>query len=380
MKIAYFDCFSGVSGDMIIGALLDAGLSRKALERELMKLNLGKITLSTKKVMRGGLRGVKVSFKCRRNTLALDRIIHRSRLDKDIKEKSLEAFGKLEAAERGIHGKNFHLHELGEIDTLLDIVSAAAGLKLLGIEKVYASALPYSHGFIKSHHGKLPVPAPATAKLMEGVAVNFPDTEGELVTPTGIAILRTFAVSFGNIPPVRIKKLGYGAGSYNFDDTPNLLRIVVGDAQSEEADEVMVLEANIDDLNPQCYELLFERLFNKGALDAYLTPIIMKKSRPGILLSVIAQEKDIPAVSGVVFDETTTLGMRYYKTSRIKLKRKSVSIDTKFGRVRFKVGGLNGRPSVVSAEYEDLKKIAKKENISLRKLSEDMRRYTRKIY
>jgi len=397
LKLAYFDPFSGASGDMILGALVDAGLPLAALRRELEKLPLEGYSLSARKVERAGLAGTKVNVKLRaheheehphrpsassgrpepvegRRLPDILRILRRSGLPKGDQEKAVAVFRRLAEAEARVHRcapEDIHFHEVGAVDAIVDIVGTVVGLRLLGIERVACGPLRTGTGTVECAHGRLPVPAPATAQLLKGFPSMGTEIEGELTTPTGAALLTTLADSFGPPPPMTVAAVGYGAGSADREALPNLLRVFIGEAAAaDEADAVVVLEANLDDLSPQVLGYLMERLFEAGALDAFLAPIYMKKNRPGVLLTVIAEPGTVPAIEELIFAETTTFGLRRTTATRRKLAREWVEVATRYGKVRVKVGRMGRRLVQAAPEYEDCRAIAARRGVPLREVQQ----------
>ncbi len=378
MRIAYFDCFAGASGDMILGALLDAGVEPDVWQGELNKLNLSGYELKIDRVQKQGIAATEVRVLVsdggqERHLAEIEELIGASQLPNGVKETSVEVFRRLAVAEAKVHGTTpdrVHFHEVGGADAIIDIVGAVVGLRLLGAKEIYASALPLGHGFVDCAHGRLPLPAPATVELLQGVPVLSRDVEGELVTPTGAAILTTLAQGFGPFPPMTVEQIGYGAGQRDFP-FPNLLRLLVGttsptlDARME---TLTLLETNIDDLNPELYGHLMERLFTAGALDVYLTPVQMKKNRPGVLLSVTCPPTQAEALAALVFAETTTIGLRRQEVQRWALARERVEVETPYGTVGVKVAKLSGRVVTASPEYEDCRRLALKSGVPLKKV------------
>jgi uncharacterized protein (TIGR00299 family) protein len=382
MRIAYFDCFSGVSGDMIVGALIDAGLELHQLEFELRKLNIPGYTLSAEKTTRKGLSGTKFLVHAeggehtKRHLKDIEEIIDDSDLNDDIKASSKAIFNKLAHVEAKIHNKNpeeVHFHEIGGLDSIIDIVGSLLGLKLLGIVTVYVSRIPVGTGFVECDHGTLPLPAPATLELLKGIPIHTSSMEKELVTPTGIAILKHVAKSFGVIPEMRIQRVGYGAGSREMK-IPNLLRVWIGESEEKreyDEDEVILIETNIDDMNPEFFGYASEKLLERGALDVFMTPIFMKKNRPGTLLSVLISPDKLDEMLSIIFAETTSLGMRIHHLERKKLLRELLTVETTFGPVRVKVSKTGREITNIAPEYEDCKKIAEKNNVPLRKVYDE---------
>jgi hypothetical protein len=389
MQIAYFDCFSGISGDMILGALIDAGLDLHQLEFELRKLNISGYTLKAEKTTRKGLSGTRFLVHTEedhteRHLRDIEEIIDRSDLNNNIKASSKTIFNELARVEAMIHNKNpgeVHFHEIGGLDSIIDIVGSLLGLKLLGIETVYASRIPVGTGFVECDHGTLPLPAPATLELLKGIPIYGSGMEKELVTPTGIIILKHVAKSFGVIPKMKIQRIGYGAGSREMK-IPNLLRVWIGVSEEKreyEEDEVILIETNIDDMNPEYFGYTSEKLFEKGALDVFTTPIFMKKNRPGTLLSVLTSSDKLDEMLSIIFAETTSLGIRLQRLERRKLPRELLTVETPFGSVRVKVSRVGEEIRNISPEYEDCKEIAATQGIPLRKVYEDAKTAVRKL-
>lgn len=383
MKIAFFDCFAGVSGDMLLGALVHAGVDLQTIINELEKLHISGFSLNQEKVMKKGISGIKIHVdieeqKSHRHLKDIKQIIEASSLSYTIKEKSLRVFQNLAEAEAKVHSttpEKIHFHEVGALDAIVDIVGTVIGLELLVVDKIIASPINTGEGFVECEHGTIPIPAPATAELLQGIPVKSNGIQAELATPTGAAILKTLADGFGSLPEMHISSTGYGAGSRDLE-IPNLLRLFIGEAEKTDllSDTVRLIETNIDDMNPEFYDYLMERLFDAGALDIWLTSVLMKKTRPGILLSVLCEPEKAMDISGIILSETTTLGVRYRDLQRTKLQRKSVMVQTSFGEVQVKVAMLNGSMRTVSPEYEECKKIAKDNNIPLQQVYDDVKR------
>ncbi|RKY85383.1 nickel pincer cofactor biosynthesis protein LarC [candidate division KSB1 bacterium] len=383
MRIAYFDCFSGISGDMILGALIDAGLDIEELKSELKKLKLTGYDISTKRTEKKGISGTKfeviVLEKHRERHLSdIFEIIEHSNLDRKIKNKAKDVFSALAKVEAEIHNQpveKVHFHEVGAIDALIDIVGVMIGMQRLNIEQVVASKLHVGTGFVQCAHGTLPVPAPATLKLLSNVPIYSTGIENELVTPTGAAIITTLCENFGDIPSMKVEKIGYGAGSRDLP-IPNMLRVLIGDSKIEPIeDRVLLLETNIDDMNPQFYDYVMEVLFQKGAKDVFLTPIHMKKNRPGVILSVISPLNKKDELLDVLFAETTTLGIRISEViKRQKLERKIETVDTQFGKVNVKISFTGGKIRDIVPEYEECKKIAQEYQLPIKQVYEEVKR------
>ena len=382
MKIAYFDCFSGISGDMMNAALIDAGMDENVLKKELSKLNIKDVEITTKKVVKQNIASTQFFVNSQEQThhrhlKHLNEIVDSSDLDTNIKSRAKKVFLKIAEAEAKIHNmplEKVHFHEVGAIDTIFDVVGAMISIEHLGIEKVYCSPMNVGSGFVTFSHGKFPVPAPATAEILKGVPTFSTDSQAELVTPTGAAIITTLAEKFGNMPTFIQDSVGYGAGTKDLEQ-PNVLRVYLGHMETavkQNQDTVTVIEANIDDMNPQMYDFVFEKLLQNGALDVYLTNIIMKKNRPAIKITVLAHESDADKLTKILFQETTTIGVRTHKENRTILSREIIEKDTKYGTVRIKVSRLNGDIVNTMPEYEDVKKIAQKTGISLKKLYDEL--------
>src|SRR4030043_651243 len=383
MRIAYFDCFSGASGDMILGALIDAGLSPQRLRKELKRLRIPTIHLKAKKVLKRGLAATQVTVEGRnekrshRNLKEILRIVEKSGVETDVKEKSREIFERIASVEGKIHRmpmEEIHFHELGGLDSIVDIVGSVWGIRQLGIEKIYVSKVNVGGGFVKCEHGILPVPAPATLSLIEGKPIYSSRVERKILTPTGAAILTTLGSEFGPIPPMKVERIGCGAGR---DDLPhpNLLRLIIGTSESTFGKErVEVIETNIDDMNPQFYDYIIEKLLAMEVLDVFITPILMKKNRPGHLLTVICPSEKLPSVTKFLLRETTTLGLRWHEEERAKSHREILPLQTRYGRIRFKLARWEGKVINLSPEYEDCKRLALEKRVPLKEIYEEARK------
>jgi len=389
MKIAYFDCFSGISGDMTVSALLDAGLKIETLEKELKKLSLSGYRLEVNKVIKKGISATqfKVEIKEegveRRFKDILD-IFEKSKLDEEIKEEAKKIFLNIAQAESKIHQKDrdkIHFHEVGGLDCIIDITSTVIGINKLVIKEVYSSALPLGKGFVECAHGVIPVPAPATLELLKDIPTYSGEIESEMVTPTGAAIVSTLAKGFGGRPLMRIEKTGYGAGEREFP-IPNLLRVSIGEKILKDeklkdgyvSDDAILVETNIDDMNPEYYDYIMDRLFSQGALDVFLTPIQMKKNRPAHMLSIIVYEQNLKEILEVLFSESTTLGVRIREIKRLKLAQRSFIAETRYGKIKVKVGIVKGIIKNVAPEYEDCKKMAKQHQVPLKEVYEEVKK------
>jgi uncharacterized protein (TIGR00299 family) protein len=399
MKLAYFDCFSGISGDMTLGALVDAGCAVENLRAELRGLQVPGWELTAEKVWKNGMAATYVRVMTEdqskhRSLGAILEILQKSELAPGVRERAGAIFQKLGEAEARVHDlplEKIHFHEVGAVDAIVDIVGACIGFHALGIEKFACSALNVGGGTAKMAHGVLPVPAPATANLLQGKPTYSNGVQRELVTPTGAAIVATLCDSFGPQPAMSVSAIGYGAGTANLEGQPNVVRIMVGEevgagkekerAQTEVCatgfdEEIAVIEANLDDMNPQIYGYFLEKALGAGALDVYTTPVQMKKNRPGTLLTVLCKPQDRNALMALIFAETTTFGARSYRAQRRVLPREWVSVGTEFGEVRIKVSRVNGRVLHVAPEFEDCRKLAVEKNVPLQRvIASAMRSY-----
>ncbi len=359
---------------MFLGAIVDAGVASTDIATALKGLSVKGYEIVEEKVRRSSIQATKITVRIKdasrvtRRWKDILKIIKQSKLPEPVKERGFRVFKGLFEAEGKIHGipaDRVHLHELGAIDCLVDIFGTLMGLHLLGIEKVYASSVNLGRGLIRTEHGTIPVPSPAVVELLKNKPVYSSGPEFELTTPTGAAILRETVCSFGPMPPMRIAEIGYGAGTMDFGDFPNILRLITGEEREKNSsDDVFVIETNIDDMNPQIYEYLLERLFEAGAIDVFLTQVIMKKGRPGILLTVLSGEDKRERLTDIIFKETTTLGVRFYRTKRITLDREIREGYYGSEKVRLKIA-RPGKVERANPEYEDCKRIAKKKGIPL---------------
>ncbi|NQT46359.1 MAG: nickel pincer cofactor biosynthesis protein LarC [Candidatus Omnitrophica bacterium] len=387
MKILHIDPFSGVSGDMFLGALIDLGVDARALRAQIKSLGFKGIDIRTRSVSRGSINGIKLDViekdrKKKGGHTDLKKILSRiraSRIKDEAKRLACDIFEAIGDAEAKVHGKSkrdLHLHEVGEADSIVDITGAAIAVSSLGVDKIYSGEISVGRGLIETDAGSMPIPAPATIELLKGLPVRYSDEPHELTTPTGAAILKTIVDSFSQPPPIEIKRIGYGAGERQLESRPNLLRAVLGDTKvSYESDEVVVFEANVDDMVPVSFEYLFDSLFAAGALDVYTTPVLMKKSRPAILLTVLAEKDLEDKISSIIFKETTTLGIRTRNQLRRKLKRTISSVRTPFGMVHIKSADGSGlkKPKIMP-EYEDCKRIARSKGLALMEVYEEAKK------
>jgi pyridinium-3,5-bisthiocarboxylic acid mononucleotide nickel chelatase len=383
----YLDCFSGASGDMLIGALIDCGLDFDLLRDELKKLGVAGYELSLTRVDRSGISAAKFDVHLHshdhdhehqhqhRHLSEIERIIESSKLADGIKKRANTIFRRLGEAESKIHNipiEAVHFHEVGAIDSIVDIVGACIGLDALKIGRIVASPLHVGSGTFKCAHGVYPVPGPATAELLRGVPIYSKDIEGELVTPTGAAIISTLASGYGPMPMMTTERIGYGAGTRTYPDFPNVLRAVIGQLAAD-ADRtpsiITVIEANIDDLNAQVFGYLMDKALGEGALDIFYTPVQMKKNRPGVLLTLLCRPEERAKMCDLIFRETTTLGLRYRDEQREILRREHVTVETIYGPIRIKVArARDGRMVNYVPEFEDCRAAAESHGVAVREV------------
>ncbi len=389
--IAYFDCFCGISGDMTLGAFIDIGVPLSWLKDSLEKLPLKDFDISVESISRSGIKAKSVHVLTKNNLKSrhyseIKDLVQNSHLSRKVNQKSLEIFERLATAEAEIHGQpkeKVHFHETGGVDAIVDIVGTALCLEYLGVEKVIASRIPLGTGFVSCQHGTLPVPAPATLSILKGVPVYGTKIPHELVTPTGAAIIASIADSFEELPDIIVEKTGYGAGKRDLKTIPNLLRIIIGTQaihiSDYQKDRISVVETSIDDMNPEFFGFLMDRLFKEGALDVYLIPVFMKKNRPGTMVQVLCTEDRKKSVINRILSETTSIGVRYYDVQRSKLVRKNITIKTIYGDVQLKhITNPNGSVRLVP-EYEVCKKIAIEKGIPLKTVYDTIIKETNKI-
>ena len=388
MRIAYGDLIGGVSGDMFLAALLDAGLPLAKLKRELKNIPALRFGLKTSQKSVHGIRAMRFHVTCGQNEPArswkeIRQLIQRSKLKPDVKDTGFKIFSRLAEVESKIHGvppDKVHFHEVGATDSIVDIIGAAVAIHELKIDAFHFSPVPLGRGVIRSRHGPLPVPGPATLALLEKLPVQGINVEGETVTPTGAAIVSTLGKSFGAHPPMTIERIGYGTGQREFIERPNLFRVVIGSGDQAvwQEESMVVIETNIDDMNPEFYDYVFDRLFAAGARDVFLSPVQMKKNRPGTLLSVIAEPKHRDTLAQIIFRETSTIGVRFYPVARIILERSSQTLKTRYGAIKVKVVEEPNGTRRIGPEYDDLKRIANAKKIPLRLLYDEVVRSIKK--
>ncbi|MCL1864944.1 MAG: nickel pincer cofactor biosynthesis protein LarC [Spirochaetes bacterium] len=375
MKKIYFDCFSGISGDMIIGAFLDAGFSFSILEQELDRLNISGYNISHEKCTKNNISASKFSVNVtddqpHRRLSEIIEIINKSGLNDKVKDNAVSIFKLIGNAEAYIHNidiESVHFHEIGGMDSIIDICGAAVCFHELGIAEIVSSPLNTGSGTVNTSHGILPVPAPATAEILKGIPVYSGNISGELTTPTGAAIIKHYCQNFSNLPDLKIASIGYGAGTKDFS-IPNLLRIFIGDCTEDYAayDEAMEIETSVDDMNTEYFSYLFDLLTAEGALDISVIPAVMKKNRPGHIIKVLAHKEKSDRVAEILFRETTTSGLRIRSVKRKILERFFITVKTKYGEIRVKVHNLDKMPTTISPEYEDCKRAAVEHEVPLK--------------
>lgn len=387
MRTLYFDCFAGISGDMTLGALVAAGADARALKDGLALLGLDGYEIEFETVDRSGISATRAVVnvtkdeKPHRHLRDVLAIIENSRLGDSVKQRASKIFTRLAEAEARVHNvaiERVHFHEVGAVDAIVDVVGACIGFELLGVERFAASALHVGSGMVEMEHGRFPIPPPAVAELLRGVPIYSTEIRGELVTPTGAAIVATLCESFGPLPPMRVEASGYGAGTREYEKFPNVLRIIVGETEGASVDvegdeELTIVETNLDDASPQVLGHLMERALATGALDCYFTNVQMKKGRPGVLVSVLCFPREREIFTRLLFEETPTLGVRSYEVRRRALERESVTVETEFGRIAVKVGRMGGRVLSATPEYEECREAAIRAGVALRVVQEAAR-------
>jgi pyridinium-3,5-bisthiocarboxylic acid mononucleotide nickel chelatase len=398
MKVVYFDCPSGAAGDMIMAALIDAGTPLDRLREELGKLRLPGWELSVREVMKGAFRATKVDVVIDRSAHHVHRslsdilaILGASTLPPKITADAARIFTRLADAEARAHGTTreaVHFHDVGAVDAIVDVVGGVLALSLLGVERVHCSALPIGGGMVNGPHGKIPMPGPGTAELLRGFPVVDTGVQAELVTPTGAAILTTLADGAGRMPAMTVASVGYGAGTMDLPTIPNLLRCFVGETtavlpsvieSAEPGDETVVqLETTIDDMSPQLYEPLMERLLERGALDVFLTPVIMKRSRPGVVLTALCPPDRVGELSRLLFEESSTIGVRWAERRRARLDRRMVTVQTMYGAIACKVSSFEGRVVTVTPEFAEVVRIAGEKSLPVREVLDQARAEARR--
>jgi uncharacterized protein (TIGR00299 family) protein len=383
MKTLYFDCFAGASGDMILGAMVAASVEPRALTEQLSLLGVQGFEIDFATVDRSGISATHARVHTahehtHRHLSDILKIIYGSRLNETVKDRAAKIFSRLADAEAKVHNEpveHVHFHEVGALDAIVDVVGAAICFELLGIERFVCSPLHVGSGTVEMGHGRFPVPPPAVAELLKGAPVYSTDIVGELVTPTGAAIITTVCSEFGPLPKLRLESTGYGAGTREYKGFPNVLRVLIGDddAQNVASETLWMIETNVDDMSPQIFGHVMERTLQLGALDCYFTPVQMKKNRPGVLLSILCRDTDREKLSQMLFAETTTLGLRSYSVERRALQRESVRVETPYGPIDVKVAKLSGRIVNQMPEYEQCREAARVASVPLRTVEEAAR-------
>jgi uncharacterized protein (TIGR00299 family) protein len=388
MKTLYFDCFAGASGDMILGAMIAAGVRPEAFKEQLSLLGVGGYAIDFETVDRAGISATYARVQtahehAHRHLSDILKIIYDSRLSDSVKDQAAKIFSRLAEAEARVHNEpiqHVHFHEVGALDAIIDVVGAAICFDLLGIERFVSSPLHVGSGTVEMDHGRYPVPPPAVAELLKGIAFYSTDVVGELVTPTGAAIITSVCADYGPIPPMKLEQTGYGAGTREYEKFPNALRVLVGEdlsststAVSSTDERLWMIETNMDDISPQILGHVMERAFDLGALDCYFTSVQMKKNRPGVLLSILCRNEQRAALSELLFAETTTLGIRAYEVERRALERRIVTVETQYGPIDVKVAQLNGHILKEMPEYEQCRQAARAADVPLRTVEEAAR-------
>ncbi len=375
MRLLYFDCFAGISGDMTLGALVSAGADARALVEQLTQLDFGKFEVRFEQVDRAGISAVRAHVETgehhhHRGLSHILKIIDDSRLSAGVKDRATRIFTRLAEAEARVHNmpvEQVHFHEVGALDAIVDVVGACIGFELLGVERFASSALHVGSGTVEMAHGRFPVPPPAVVELLRDRPVYATDIKGELVTPTGAAIVSTLCDDFGPMPAMSVNATGYGAGGRSYEKFPNVLRVLVGEVDATaQVEKLFMLETNLDDVSPQIIGHVMERALERGALDCFFTPVQMKKNRPGVLVSILCRPAEREMLTALLFSETTTLGVRAYEVERRALAREIVTVETRYGAIRIKVARRDGHISNAAPEYEDCRAAAARHDVPLR--------------
>ncbi len=381
MRVLYIDCPAGISGDMFVGALIDAGLEPETLKEELKKLPLTGYTIEVKREKRHSIEGTRFRVRTterhpHRRFRDIRKLLEESSLNMAVKRKAIEMFTLLAGAEAKVHGiepEEVEFHEVGAVDSIVDIVSVCVGMRELSFERVYCSKVPTGSGWVDTMHGRLPVPTPATVELLKGIPVAPSPVERELTTPTGALILKSFVDEFSPMPDMIVENAGYGIGGWKLEEIPNILRLITGRLEKG-SERAIIIETNMDDANPQLCGYLMERLLKEGALDVFFTPVVMKKNRPATVLTVVADEAKKDHLMEVILQESTSIGIRYYSVERRCLERKTEKLKTPYGEVRVKIALLGRRCVNIQPEYEDCRKIATDRAVPLKKVIDEVRR------
>jgi pyridinium-3,5-bisthiocarboxylic acid mononucleotide nickel chelatase len=384
MKTLYFDCFAGASGNMILGGLVSLGVDERELIEQIKLLDIADFELEFTTVNKSGISAIHANVivpkeNKRRHLHNIVKIINNSRLAENIKNRAINIFTNLAEAEAKIHGidvQKVHFHEVGAMDAIIDVVGSCIAFEMLGIENFACSKIHVGSGFAKMAHGKFPIPPPAVAELLKGIPIYSTEIVGELCTPTGAAIIATLSTSYGEIPNLETEKIGYGAGTRDYENFPNVIRLMLGEIQSlkSKVQNLMLIETNLDDVSPQVLGFVMDKAFEFGALDCWFTPIQMKKNRPATMISILCEQKKRRQLIELLYVETTTLGVRVREIERECLERKFERVTTQFGEIDVKIGLLNGKQVNAMPEYEQLKRIANEQNVPLKLLKEEVLR------
>ena len=385
LQAAYFDCYSGISGDMILGAMVDLGVDIKEIRKALKNLDLKGYNLHSKKIQRNGLASTQITVETKkfkkqhspphRSYSDIRKLISQSKLTSTVKSNSIEIFKRIAKVEAQIHNttiQKIHFHEIGGTDSIVDIVGGVWAIESLNLDTIKSSPLNVGEGFVDCAHGRLPVPAPATLKLLKGIPVFSNGVKAELTTPTGAAMIGFYAEKFDSIPTMTIASEGYGAGSRVIPSLPNLLRVLVGNITIGKINNLVMIETNIDDMNPEIFETVMESLFSAGALDVYFSAIIMKKNRPATKISVLAECGSREKLSKILLTETSSFGVRFYSVDRLILDREIKKLKTPYGLIKIKLGKLDGKIVQAAPEFEDCKKVARAKKLPAKKIYDEV--------
>ena len=385
LRAAYFDCYSGISGDMILGAMVDLGVDIKEIRNALKEIDLKGYKLNSKKIQRNGLASTQITTKIenkknqyspsQRSYYDIRKLISQSKLTSAVKNNSIEIFKRIAKVEAQIHNttiQKIHFHEIGAIDSIVDIVGGVWAIESLNLDIIKSSPLNVGEGFVDCAHGRLPVPAPATLKLLKGIPVFSNGIKQELTTPTGAAMIGFYAEKFESLPTMAITNEGYGAGNRVIPSLPNLLRVFIGNITISENNNLVMIETNIDDMNPEIFETVMESLFSAGALDVYFSAIIMKKNRPATKISVLSECGSREKLSKILLTETSSFGVRYYSVDRLILDREIKKLKTPYGLIKIKLGKLDGKIVQAAPEFEDCKKISRTKKLPVKKIYDDV--------
>ncbi len=380
-RVAYFDCFSGISGDMILGALVDLGVDIKDIRKALKAINLKGYKLQAKKVLRNGLTATQVSVvidrpsHLHRKYSTIRKLIEQSTLPLPVQKNSIEIFRRIAKVEARIHNttiEKIHFHEVGGVDSIIDIVGGVWAIESLKLDQIFSSPLNTGEGFVDCAHGRLPVPAPATLKLLKGIPAFSNGVKKELTTPTGAAIIGFYADKFQSMPTMTITSDGYGAGGHVIPSIPNLLRVVLGEMTVKDSVSLSLIETNIDDMNPEIFDAVMESLFKAGALDVYFSSIMMKKNRPATKISVLSEGSKRETLAKILLTETSSFGVRFHEVSRMTLDREVQKIKTDYGLIKIKLGRWDGKTVQATPEFEDCKKAARAKKLPVKKVYDEV--------